>query len=115
MKILLVIENKLYKESIYKLCKNKNCEILIIQDNLEKLLNEKKRNLDKLVLITENILARNSNIYKCIKNFIKNKKIFFAEVSYRKSKISKDKAFSDALISGSGVNTDSILEKIIDF
>ncbi len=115
MNSLLVIENKLCKKSIYKLCKDKNCEIIILQDNLDQVLNEKKRNLDKIVLITENILARNSNNYKCIKNFIKNKKIFFAEVSYRKSKISKNKAFSDALVSGAGINTESILEKIINF
>ena len=114
MNSLLVIESKLCKNSIYKLCKKKNCEIITIQNNLLEVLNEKKRQLDKIILITENILARNSDVYKSIKSFIENKNIFFVEIGYRKSKISQDKAFSDAIVNGANINTESILEKIIN-
>ena len=44
MNSLLVIESKLCKNSIYKLCKKKNCEIITIQNNLLEVLNEKKDN-----------------------------------------------------------------------
>ena len=114
MNNLLVIEKKFCKNTIYKLCKKKNCEIIIIQNNLLEILNEKQRKVNKLILITDNILARNSDIYKCIKNYIRNKKIFFVEIGYKKSKISQDKAISDALINGAGINTENILEKIIN-
>ena len=49
-----------------------------------------------------------------IKEFLKNKDIFFIEIGFKKSKISNDKAFSNALINGSGINTETILEKIIN-
>tara|TARA_B100000029_G_scaffold388457_1_gene384663 strand:- start:682 stop:1038 length:357 start_codon:yes stop_codon:yes gene_type:complete len=114
MNNLLVIERKFCKNTIYNLCKKKNCEVIIIQNNLLEILNEKQRKINKLILITENILARNSDIYKWIKSYIRNKKIFFVEIGYKKSKIPQDKAISDALINGAGINTQSILEKIID-
>ena len=112
MSSLLLIEAKLCKNSIKQICKKKNCEVVILDKNLLKEL--KKCGINKIILLTENILSRDLKIYTTIKEFIKSKNIFFTEIGYKKSKISNDKAFSNALINGSGINTETILEKIIN-
>ena len=113
MSSLLLIEEKLCKNSIELICKKKNCEVVILDKNLLKEL-KKKCGISKIILLTENILSRNVKIYTMIKEFLKNKDIFFIEIGFKKSKISNDKAFSNALINGSGINTETILEKIIN-
>ena len=113
MSSLLLIEEKLCKNSIELICKKKNCEVVILDKNLLKEL-KKRCGISKIILLTENILSRDLKIYTTIKEFIKSKNIFFTEIGYKKSKISNDKAFSNALINGSGINTETILEKIIN-
>ena len=113
MSSLLVIEKKLFENAISKIRRNKNCNIIIIQKNLLEVLKRKKIQVNKIILITEKILPRNSEIYKSIKSFIKDKKVFFVEIGYKKSIVSQDIAVSDALVNGSGNNTEMVLEKII--
>ena len=113
MSSLLLIEAKLCKNSIKQICKKKNCEVVILDKNLLKKL-KKKCGINKIILLTENILPRDVKIYTMINEFLKNKDIFFLEIGFKKSKISNDKAFSNALINGSGINTETILEKIIN-
>ena len=113
MSSLLLIEAKLCKNSIKQICKKKNCEVVILDKNLLKKL-KKKCGINKIILLTENILSRDVEIYTMINEFLKNKDIFFLEIGFKKSKISNDKAFSNALINGSGINTETILEKIIN-
>ncbi|MBF96686.1 MAG: hypothetical protein CFH34_01397 [Alphaproteobacteria bacterium MarineAlpha9_Bin4] len=113
MSSLLVIEKKLFENAINKIRRSKNCNIIIIQKNLLEVLKRKKIQANKIILITENILPRNSIVYKSIKSFIKNKKIFFVEIGYNKSTVSQEMAASDALVNGSGNNTEMVLEKII--
>ena len=113
MSNLLIIENKLFKDTIDAICKKKNCEIVLLKGNLLKILAKKKGKLKKIILISQNILSRNSIVYKIIKDFIKNKEVFFIEISYKKSNISKTKAYSDAIINGSDTNTENILKKLL--
>ena len=47
MSNLLIIENKLFKDSIVTICK-KNCEIVLLKDNLLEILAKKKGKLKKL-------------------------------------------------------------------
>ena len=112
MKSLLVIDSKLINDSILDFSKKNSCEIVIIEKSLSKTFNKSK--FDKIILITEKILPRNSIIYKSLKKFVKKNKVFFVEIGYTKTKIATDKAFSDALINGTGNNTMSILKKIIN-
>ena len=113
MSNLLIIENKLFKDSIVTICKKKNCEIVLLKDNLLEILAKKKGKLKKIILISQYILSRNSIVYKTIKDFIKNKGVFFIEIGYSKSNISSVKACSDAIINGSDINTENILKKLL--
>ena len=70
MKNLLIISSIL-KQEIKDFKKNNNCETLIIDKNLKDILKKKTKKFNKLILITEKILPRNSDIYKYIKNFTK--------------------------------------------
>tara|TARA_A100000164_G_C21789373_1_gene715030 strand:+ start:207 stop:563 length:357 start_codon:yes stop_codon:yes gene_type:complete len=114
MKSLLIISDKFRKEDISSLDKKKNCEVIFIKKNLLNILNKIGIKYKKIILVTDKILSRNSADYKSLKNFIKNKNICFVEISYKKSNISQEKAYSDALINGAGKNTWNILEKIIN-
>ena len=111
---LLLIEKKLLDNSIKTLCKKKNCEIIIIKKNLKDILNKKKSRYKKIILISEKILVRSSETYLDIKNYLKQKRVFFLEIGYKKSKITTDKAISDSLINGSSIGTKKILEKVIN-
>lgn len=113
MSNLLIIENHLFRGTIDAICKKKNCEILLLKDNLLERLAKKKGTLKKIILITQNILSRNSITYETIKDFIKNKDVFFIEIGYKKSNISRVKACSDAIINGSDINTENILKKLL--
>ena len=93
--------------------KKKNCEIVLLKDNLLEILAKKKGKFKKIILISQIILSRNSIAYKTIRDFIKNKGIFFIEISYKKSYISRVKACSDAIINGSNINTENILKKLL--
>ena len=66
MKNLLIINSKLNQE-INDFKKNNNCETLIIKKILKDIFEKKTKKFSKLILITENILPRNSDIYKYIK------------------------------------------------
>ena len=112
MKYLLITNNKLSK-IISKVKKNDDFEIIIIKRNLKETLKKKTKKFSKVILITEKILPRNSEVYKIISNFTQNEKSFFMEISHSKCSISRDKASSNALINGSGSKTSLILEKII--
>ena len=90
----------------------KNCEIVLLKDNLLEILAKKKGKFKKIILISQYILSRNSIVYKTIKDFIKNKGIFI-EIGYNKSNISSVKACSDAIINGSDINTENILKKLL--
>ena len=70
----------------------------------------KTKQFNKVILITENILPRNSQIYKTIKEFINNENSFFIEIGI-KSKVPEDRAFSNALINGSGKTNQAYFEK----
>lgn len=113
MKNLLIINTKL-NSLISEIENISNCEILIIKKNLRDVLKKKPNEFNKVILITENILPRNSENYRTIKKFINNENSFFIEIGFKKSKVPEDKAFSNALINGSGKQTKLILEKIID-
>ena len=112
MKNLLIINSKL-SDIFTELKKNNNCEILTVKKNLKEILKKKNEKFSKVILITEKILPRNSEVYKIISNFVKNEKSSFIEISCKKSQVPKDKASSNALINGSGNKTLLILEKII--
>ena len=112
MKNLLIINSKL-NQKINDLKKYYNCEVLIINKNLKDILKKKTKKVSKLILITENILSRNSDIYKYIKNFTNKEKMCFVEIGYYKSKVPLDKAASNALINGSEDKTSIILKKIV--
>ena len=112
MKSLLIISSKLNHE-INDFKKNNGCETLIINKNLKDILKKKTKKINKLILITENILPRNSDIYKYIKNFTNKEKMCFIEIGYYKSKVPLDKASSNALINGSEDKTNIILKKIV--
>ena len=55
MKNLLIISSKLNQE-INDFKKNNNCETLILDKNLKDILKKKLKKINKLILITENIL-----------------------------------------------------------
>ena len=112
MKNLLITNNNLYKV-VSEIKKSNNCEILVIKKNLKTALENNSKQFNKIILITEKILSRNSEVYKIISNYIKNKKSSFIEVGFKKSQVPLGKAMSKALINGSGRNTILILEKII--
>ena len=113
MKNLFITNIKL-NNIISDIKKNNNCEILIVKKNFNDVLKNKTKQFSKIILFTEKILPRNSEIYKTISNFIKNEKCSFIEIGHNKSKVPKDKASSSALINGSGNNTMLIVEKIIE-
>ena len=113
MSNLLLIEKKLYNNTVTTVCKKKDCEIIIIKKNLQKILSRKKVVYKKVILISERILTRSSEAYRDIKKYLNKKDVFFIEISYEKSKISKDRAVSDAIINGSSINTNGILKKLL--
>ena len=106
--ITAIKESKLGLDS-----EKKNYEILMITKNLKKSLKKKTQKFSKVVLITENILSRKSEVYITIKLFLKNQNSSFIEIGYEKSKVSVNKAISNALINGSGKQTKLILEKLM--
>ena len=108
MSNLLIIENKLFKDSIVTICKKKNCEIVLLKDNLLEILAKKKGKLKKIILISQYILSRNSIVYKTIKDFIKNKGIFFIEIGYNKSNISLYKESLHQFVSNLGLTKSNI-------
>jgi len=109
----LLIMNSILKQEIKDFIKSNNCETLIIDKNLKDILKKKTKKFNKVILITEKILPRNSDIYKHIRNFTNNEKMFFVEIGYYKSKVPLDKAASNALINGSEDKTNIILKKIV--
>ncbi len=113
MKNLLIINSKL-SSIITDLKKNNNCEILIIRKNLKEILKKIPGKFNKVILITEKILPRDSEVYKIISKFIKNDKSSFIEIGKEKSQVPTNKARSNALINGSGNKTLLILKKIIE-
>ena len=92
--------------------KKKNYEILMITKNLKKSLRKKTQKFSKVVLITEKILSRKSEVYVTIKLFLKNQNSSFIEIGYEKSKVSVNKAISNALINGSGKTDQTSPRKI---
>ena len=113
MKNLLITNLKKNKIEIDEK-KIKNYEMLVITKNLKNILKKKTKQFSKVILITEKILPRNSEIYKTIKYFVKNENSYFIEIAYTKSKVSIDKTFSNALINGSGNQTKLVLKKLIN-
>ena len=114
MKSLLIFYGKFENDLIKDFSKEKNCIMLIAKRSISQVLNKKKLNFDKIILISEKILPRSKAIYKDVIDHIKDKKVFFVEIGYKKSKVPKDKAFSDALINGTGNNLKNILKRIIN-
>ena len=110
----LLITNTKFNNLVSELKNVNNCEILIIKKNLKDLLKKKTRQFSKVILITEKILPRNSEVYKIISKFIRDEKSTFIEIGHKKSEVPKEKACSMALISGSGNKTMIILNKLIE-
>ena len=112
MKNLLIISSKL-NQIINDFKKSNNCEIFVIDKKLKDIFKKKTKKFSNVILVTEKILSRNSDIYKIIKNFTNNEKMCFVEIGYYKSKVPLDKASSNALINGSEDKTNIILKKIV--
>ena len=113
MNKLLIIENELYNDNVYKLCDKKEWDIIVIQKKFLKISDLKKIKIEGIILVSTRILSVNSQVSKTIKNYFKRSRPFFVEVSYIKSKISQEKRFSDAIINGVGKNFLKVLKKII--
>ena len=114
MKSLLIIEKEILLDAYYQLCNKYNYEITIIEKNKNQLsLLKKLFPLRKIILLTRTILPRNSSAYKRIKTFIGSRNIFFIEISLNKSRVSKSKANSNAIVNGLGNKNTIVLEKIM--
>ncbi|MEC8100323.1 MAG: hypothetical protein VX089_03815 [Pseudomonadota bacterium] len=113
MNSLLLIERKFSEATIYEICHKNNCDIVFITKNLLEILRKKKKPINQIILITKKILPRKSNIYKSVKSFIKNKDIFFVEISIEKTRISQELSCSNAILNGIGRNAENTLYTLI--
>ena len=110
MKILFLTEKK-YKDLIPT--ENYESAINIFILEIEKVKEKNVKSTNLIILLTTKIFDRKDKNYLRLLNLINNKKVKLIEISFEKSQIANNRAFSKAIIHGFGRMTYDIIEKII--